>query len=221
MIIDYTIVFIIAVIVVFFGLHIMNTGEASFISGVAHEVAIISSIFIPIGIYVTYQLLNRQLLKMSADTTFAVIDRSWLNINKIFLEYHDACPTFINSLYFDWQKKILGEVKTVKTKDKWCAVNYLSYAIFQAWEDIITGSQFDVTDKIAWINGFLAWANSRLLYNNWQVLKFGQSKTTQLFGDYLFYMARNNKITNTHELNKVGLKIVNSDLFKRILIEKI
>ena len=55
--------------------------------------------------------------------------------------------------------------------DKWYAVNYLSILIFQAWEDFITSAKIDDTGYIVWMNNFLQWSNSKILRNNWNVLK--------------------------------------------------
>ena len=67
---------------------------------------------------------------------------------------------------------------------------------------------------------FLQWTNSYILYKNWNVLKTNYNKTTQKFGDFLFYMSQTNIINNPKELNQVGLKIINSNLFKTILNER-
>ena len=69
----------------------------------------------------------------------------------------------INSLYFDWQKKVLGsEEQQTSEGDKWYAVNYLSILIFQAWEDFITSAKIDDTGYIVWMNNFLQWSNSKI-----------------------------------------------------------
>ena len=218
--IDNKLILILASFTVFIGLHIINKGKILFMREVADEVTVISSIFITISVYLTYQVFNEQLVKMSADSTFHIIDRSLLNINKLFVDFYNECPNFINSLYFDWQKKILGEVNIPKIKDKWYVVNYISIAIFQSWEDFFTAVKIDETDTNAWINIFLQWTHSFILYKNWNVLKTNYDKTTQKFGDFLFYMSQNNKINNPKELNQIGLTIVNSNLFNTILNER-
>jgi hypothetical protein len=154
---------------------------------------------------------------MQRESTFKIIDRGWLNVNKIFMDYYKECPTFINSLYFDWQKKVLGVEYTYNTKDKWYAVNYVSISIFQSWEDFITSSNIDQTGDVVWLNNFLQWTHSPILNNNWEVLKTNYTETTQVFGDYLFYMSKKHNITNEYELNELAKEIANSDKFKGIL----
>ena len=98
--------------------HVTNKGEKSIVNRFITKFSIIGSIFIPIGIYLTYKVFSLQVQSMKRDSTYKIIDRGWLNINKSFLEYYKECPTFINSLYYTWQKKVLGEEIKYNTKDK-------------------------------------------------------------------------------------------------------
>lgn len=209
--------FIMCIILMYTMWHVTKKGEKSKISIFVSKFSIIGSIFIPVGIYLTYRVFSLQLQSMKREATYKVIDRGWLNINKSFLEYYKECPTFINSLYYTWQKKVLGEEIKYNTKDKWYAVNYISISIFQGWEDFITSTDIDDTGDVVWANNFLQWANSPILYNNWHVLKTNFAETTQLFGDFLFFTARENKIMNSEDLYNESTKFVNSDMYKSII----
>ena len=177
---------------------------------------IIAYVFIPIGIYLTYRVFYLQEKSMEREATYKIIDRSWLNINKSLIDYYKECPTFINSLYFNWQKDVLGQEDKFYTRDKWYAVNYLSISIFQAWEDFITSLYIDETGPIVWINNFIQWANSPILYKNWGILKSNFADTTIEFGDYIFSMVQSNTVNNTDELHKLAYTITHSDKFKKI-----
>ena len=197
--------------------HVTNKGEKSIVNRFITKFSIIGSIFIPIGIYLTYKVFSLQVQSMKRDSTYKIIDRGWLNINKSFLEYYKECPTFINSLYYKWQKNVLGEEYKYNSKDKWYAVNYISISIFQAWEDFMTSSDIDDTGIVVWINNFIQWAHSPILYNNWAVLKSNYAETTQNFGDYLFYMSTKNTVNNQEELHTLATIIANSDKIKTII----
>jgi len=184
------------------------------------KLMVISSIFIPVGIYLTYKVFTLQLEQMSRDATFKIIDRSWLDVNKSFADYYKLCPNFINSLYFDWQKKVLGKVTNYQEQDVWYAVKYISALIFQSWEDYITSSKIDETGDIVWINCFIPWCNSTLLKNNWNVLKSNYAPTTQELGDYMFYMIHFHKPKNVVELSNLGTLIVKSKRYREILYER-
>jgi len=212
---------IILLFLLFFMWKNINKHENSLSNKFIKKFSLLSSIFIPVGIYLTYKVFNLQLLSMRREATYKIIDRGWLNINKSFVEYYNECPEFIDSLYFKWQKKVMGvENNNRNRNNKWYAVNYISIVIFQAWEDFITSSDIDDTGMVVWINNFLQWANSPILYNNWNVLRTNFADTTQQFGNYIFYMTKTNKIGNEKELHNVAVMIVNSDKFKNILNER-
>lgn len=122
---------------------------------------------------------------MTRDATFKIIYRGWLNVNEKFIQYYNDYPQFVNSLYFDWQKNVLGEQKHPNSNNKWHVVNYISILIFQAWEDFITASKIDETGSVVWFNNFLQWSNSHILANNWQVLSPYNPRFWRLFIVYL------------------------------------
>ena len=85
--------------------YVIKKDKNSLINKFTDKIVVISSIFVPIGIYLTYTVFSLQFEESRINSTFRIIDRGWLNVNKIFVDYFDKCPTFINSLCFDWQKK--------------------------------------------------------------------------------------------------------------------
>jgi hypothetical protein len=207
-------------IVVTFILYVIRKDKNSLISKFTDKISIIGSLFVPIGIYLTYTVFSLQFEESRISSTFRIIDRSWLNINKILVDYYDKCPTFVNSLGFDWQKKVLGkEIHISNQGDDWHAVNYISVCIFQAFEDFLTSALDDETGQYVWIANFLQWTNSDILRNNWSVLKSNYSSTTEMFGDYLFLMSDTHRkqITNVAELTTLSKNIVESREFIDIL----
>lgn len=212
------ILFIITFIVIILVWYIVKT-KNKVLDKFTGKLAIIGSIFVPLSLYLTYKVFKLQLQALYRDSTFKIIDRSWLNINRSLVNYYKECPNFVNSLYFDWQKKVLGknyEINSVN-QDNWYAVNYISISIFQAWEDFLTSEIVDETGDIVWINNFLQWSSSSILRNNWSVLKTNFASTTQEFGDYLFYMSSIYKPKNESELNNLAKMIVDSEKYKNIL----
>jgi len=180
-----------------------------------------SSIFIPVGIYLTYTIFAGQLNEMRINATYRMIDRGWLGINKHFIDNYDKCPNLIDSLSYDWQINTLGK-KTYNIKqdeDDWAASNYVSNCIFQSMEDFMTAVGLDETAPEVWVCNFLPWTNSNILKNNWLVLKSNYSDTTIEFVDYLFDISskNKNKIKNTSDVLKLSKDIVNSDVFANIV----
>lgn len=211
---------VVLIILIYSMWHVTNRGEKSTISRFIAKFSIIGSIFVPIGIYLTYKVFSLQLQSMKRDATYKIIDRSWLNINKIFIDYYKHCPKFISTLYYKWQKDVLGKELDHTHEDKWEAVNYVSISIFQAWEDFITSSDIDETSEIIWLNKFIQWAESPVLHKNWRILKTNYAETTQKFGDYLFYITENNVVNNEKELHNLAENFVHSNIFQNILQER-
>jgi hypothetical protein len=181
----------------------------------------IASVFIPLGIFLTFIIFKNQYDALARDSTFKIIDRGWLDVNKKLVEYYDKCPNFIESLYFDWQKREMTNCassnRNLKKCDDWYVINNLSIHIFQAWEDFITSTQIDQTGYEVWMNNFLQWSNSKYLRKSWSVLKGNFAKTTREFGDYLFDISKNNKPKSELELYNLANKVANSSELKTII----
>jgi hypothetical protein len=188
-----------------------------FIDRFTSKFEIISAMFLTIGIFLTYSIFYNQNKSMIRESTFNIIDRSWLGVNEKLVKYYDKCPHFIDSLYFDWQIKVMGTKSNVDVKEDWTSINFISNSIFQAWEDFITASEVDETGEIVWINNFLQWTQSSLLRNTWSVLKSNYAHTTQEFGDYLFYISSAYECHNEDELKSLAQTLVDSEKFKQIM----
>lgn len=216
---------IIAISMIIYLIWIVSRKKAgTFLDKFTNKFSIIGSIFIPVGIFLTYRVFSLQHQSMQREATFQILDRGWIGVNEKLVEYHDEAPKFIDSLYFDWQRNVLGTSNysgdTKVKEDKWYAVNYLSILIFQAWEDFLTASDIDQTGSVVWLNNFLQWTSSPMLRNNWSVLKSNFADTTQQFGDHLFYVSSMYKPKNESELNNLAEMVYNSDQFKSILSKR-
>lgn len=180
--------------------------------------SVIAAVFVPIGIFTTFLVFQIQSEKLKRESTYTIIDRSWLDINQKLKDNFEQAPHFVNSLYFSWQKK--GQhicIQETKKCDEWYVVNYLCISIFQAWEDFLTSSKVDQVVNQIWIHNFLQWANSTILKEKWQVLKGNLAPTTQFFGDYLFEMVEQNKPKNQEELQNLSQSMYQSRRYKRII----
>ena len=212
---------IFVLILLSFMYYVVRKGKGTLFDRFTDKFSIIGSIFVPVGIFLTYRVFSLQNEAMRRDATYKIIDRGWVGVNEKMVTYYKDCPRFINSLYFDWQKKVLGsEDQQTSEGDKWYAVNYLSILIFQAWEDFITSAKIDDTGYIVWMNNFLQWSNSKILRNNWNVLKGNFADTTQEFGDYLFYISSVYKPKNDAELNNLAKMVSESERFKNIITKR-
>ena len=200
---------------------VKSTNKGNITSNFTEKLVLLSSIFIPIGIYLTYTIFSRQIQEMRINATFRSIDRGWLSINKQFIENSDKCPNLIDSLAYDWQINALGkkQYKLSQEEDDWVASNYVSNCIFQSMEDFMTGSVLDQTAPQVWVSNFIPWTNSKILNNHWLVLKSNYAATTIEFADYLFAIVSKNRnqIKNSSDVDKLAQDILKSDVFLDIM----
>jgi len=200
---------------------VKSTSKSNLTSSFTEKLVLVSSIFIPIGIYLTYTIFSRQIQELRINATFRSIDRSWLSINKQFIEYSDKCPNLINSLSYDWQINSLGKksYKLSQEEDEWVASNYISNCIFQAIEDFMVSSILDETAPEVWISNFIPWMNSKILNNNWSVLKANYAPRTIELSDYLFEIVSKNRnnTKNSADVDKLAKDILKSNVFFDIM----
>lgn len=71
-----------------------------------------------------------------------------------------------------------------------CTERYiLSYRIFAIWQDFLISSGFIDYEEIPYLTSFLQRANSKLLYDQWNISQYDFNSTTQKFGNLLFKYA--------------------------------
>jgi hypothetical protein len=201
--------------------YIIQQNKNNIAAKFTEKMVLFSSIFIPVGIYLTYTIFAGQLNEMRINATYRMIDRGWLDINKHFTDNYDKCPNLIDSLSYDWQINTLGKKihEINQDGDDWTASNYVSNCIFQSIEDFMTAVGLDETGPEVWVCNFLPWTNSNILKNNWLVLQSNYSATTIEFVDYLFDISskNKNKIKNSSDVIKLSKNIVNGETFLNIV----
>ena len=187
------------------------------------KLSIIVGIFVATGVILTYNVFHRNLEQASIDTTFKIIDRAWINVNKEFHESYKSCPNLIHSLFFDWQIKAFvceNNYDSFKSDDEWHAVNYVSCLIFQSVEDMMTSSSFDETDTFVWLVNCVSWFSSPILQKIWISQKPNYTETAVNLIDLVISKSINRKIKNVDELKLVVSEIINTDEYNKIILKK-
>ena len=187
------------------------------------KLSIIVGIFVAIGVILTYNVFHRNLEQASIDTTFKIVDRAWINVNKEFHESYKSCPNLIHSLFFDWQIKAFvceNNYDSFKSDDEWHAVNYVSCLIFQSVEDMMTSSSFDETDAFVWLVNCVSWFSSPILQKIWISQKPNYTETTINLIDLVISKSINRKIKNVDELKLVVSEIINTDEYNKIILKR-
>lgn len=193
--------------------------KEGFLSKFLTRVSVINGFLSAFAIYITYTIFKVQTDKIYDEMSLTIADRGFLNVNKAINDSYDKCPTLVNSLYFDWQKKIISNYSENK-KDQWPTCSYLSNILFQAWEDYLALTDYEeVEDPEAiapWMAVFIQWTVSDELKKFWEVFKSNYSVTTAEFGDYLFKMTKKYNPKNPEELLYYATKIADSEKVKSI-----
>jgi hypothetical protein len=187
------------------------------------KLSIIVGIFVATGVILTYNVFHRNLEQASIDTTFKIIDRAWINVNKEFHESYKSCPNLIHSLFFDWQiKAFVGEnnYDSFKSDDEWHAVNYVTCLIFQSVEDMMTASSFDETDIFVWLVNCVSWFSSPILQKIWISQKPNYTETAVNLIDLVISKSINRKIKNVDDLKLVVSEIIDTDEYKKIISKR-
>ncbi len=105
---DFVLFIFIIIFTIIIMLYVVNENKHNIIHKYMTKLVSVSSIFIPLGIYLTYRVFHLQFETMNVTSTYTIIDRGWLNVNQKFAEHYDECSNFIDSLYFNWQQNVIG-----------------------------------------------------------------------------------------------------------------
>jgi hypothetical protein len=187
------------------------------------KLEIIIGIFAVIGVILTYSVFRRNLEQAAIDTTFEIVDRAWIDINKAFHEYYKSCPNLIHSLFFDWQIKAFGGDITphsFKSDDEWHSVNFITCLIFQSVEDMMTSSSFDESGEFVWLAYGVQWFSSPILQKIWFSQKPNYTETAGNLIDLVISKSINRNIKNIDDLDLVVTEIIDTDEYKKIISKR-
>jgi hypothetical protein len=187
------------------------------------KLEIIIGIFAVIGVILTYSVFRRNLEQASIDTTFEIVDRAWIDINKEFHESYKSCPNLITSLFFEWQIKAFSDetdYDSFKGQDEWHAVNLITCLIFQSVEDMMTSSTFDESGEFVWLANGVQWFSSPILQRIWISQKPNYTETAGSLIDLVISKCKNRNIKNNENLNMVVNEIIATDEYKKIISKR-
>ena len=172
---------IISVILVYFS---TKAVKESFMDRLLSKINAISVVYIAVGIYITFEIFNQTTGEMRRQTTLKIIERSLLGNMKLIIDNYEKCPKLCSSLFYGWQKP--KSFVPLNKEDNWETKIFVSFNIFQAFEDILTVSEVDQTGLYVWIANFLPWASSPYLKESWDILYPNFADRTIAFGNFLF-----------------------------------
>ena len=156
-------------------------------------------------------------------SNYLKISTSQFKIIEYINENYNKCPNFINTFFFDWQKKVLSKNNNVTEEiiDNWITVYYVSEMIFKSFDNYTSyinktgSSNISVNNQKNYklINFFIQFTISDDLYKIWNIYKYKYPDHTINFGDLLFSLTKKYKPKNVIELNKLVSVVLNDKYF--------
>jgi hypothetical protein len=223
----YVTIYVVCIILLLIFIYYSSSTEKdSLIDRIGNKLQVLSGFFIAGGLFITYFLFKINVEHIKRETSFKITDRSWININSEIVKYYNLCPELINSLFFDWQKDILGKKENNDgvanehdfiNRDKWYASNYISMLIFQSVDDYLIVNDIEEAGQEAWIGTFLQWFHSHKLKEIWNVTKFNYPELTIKLIDYMFNVCEKNVVRNNVDASLLVKYIKSSNEFNDMI----
>jgi len=196
----------------------------SFIEKLSVKIASIIQILFIIGLLITYQSYKDTSRDQEISHQSALNEKNWSDIFKVMKDNFKDCPNFVNSLSYPWQQDFGSSVPfpiqvdySTSTPDKFEAIQNVSIAIFQSFENVLQFYlNYDGTDLKLWINAFIIWANSDVLYSMWKKYDFMYDKYTKMFVREIFDTVRSKRPTDGSDIMGLSEEICNSSVIKEI-----
>ena len=144
-----------------------------------------------------------------------------LNIEK----YYNQIPQFTSTLLplLDLKKfnQNLKEIKNsrnhIENVENNQVIKYvLSYQIFSLWQDMIISDEFIAIDHNSLISGALQRANSKPLYDYWEIIKIDFSEKVQNFGELLFRFSSEINEQTPEAYEKKANELIHSKEYRKL-----
>ena len=214
---DYILIYISVFFIIFIIFYSLNNPIKSPINKILNNFNNMFGVYITLSVVLAYILFKQEVNQIKINTTLKSTDYAWTEINNKFVKYYDKCPNFIDSLYFDWQKKYIKySNKKKENNDDWIAVNYLCVSIYQAFHYVLIVNELDHTDEKSWIGTFLNWTTSPIVKKYWNGIRNNYPILTQRFVDLLISTNEKYPCKNLDEYKKLIDYIINTDEYKDI-----
>lgn len=176
----------------------------------------IFQVLLLVGLFISYQsyLNNTKNVENSQQATLT--EKSWVQVYEKIQAYYSRCPNFCNSLELPWQKP--DNVTMKQGEDEYGAVISLSIHIFQSFGSVLNYFVYNNTGEILieWLNSFIIWSTSDILYDVWNKNKFIYGSLTISFIETIFETVRKNPPQNEQEVKKLSAEICASEEIKAI-----
>jgi hypothetical protein len=194
------------------------------ISNFVSRLPIATHFFIGMGIVLTFWIFQNNYEKNINDTSFAVTERSFINIYKLMSNNYKICPDFIDSLEYTYGKnhneELHNNIPNKYMKDDKQARStkiYISICIFQAIEDYITSASLTHISDAEWFCTFYSLLYSTQLQQMWEKLKINFGQKTFAYINLVIGIAKKTTFATSEEAIAFSKTFIKSKEFLDIV----
>jgi hypothetical protein len=176
-----------------------------------------SVIFIAFGIFMTYMYYRQNLSETRRSNTLRIKETGYIDTIKQINNLYSKCPTFCNSLYYDWQRE--GLTVDHNVKDDWISKHTIAMIIFQRIELVIDAQGVDNSSFDEWCAQFIQWLHGHNIQKKWKTSYHGLNNiTTVPFINIFIEFINSNKLPkNSKEIHRMASKISKHPEIQRII----
>lgn len=186
------------------------------------KIPILTGLLTSTGIILTFMLFSNNYTKNINDTTVDMTRNGFRDMQKMLSDNYSKCPSFIDSLNFDFVKEKFFDSNTsyrnqdLNNEDN-VTINYISNTIFNSMTNYLVTAELTESSDSRWMATFLSYLSSQQLQERWGYLKYNFGQKTRKLVDFLLKARNENKFENADELIKFCETLIYSKEFKDIL----
>lgn len=189
-------------------------GVSSIYTAITNQLALLSIILLGITTYINSITVEKSNEIGTINQTFSIIDRCRTNILTLINTFsvntgtgtnYTSCPTFINSLYFDFQRTDITKLKTTDFSgnpiiDNSDSIHLICCVLYQNVEDYLNTNDFTWIDYPQILCHFASLFKSPLVQKHWKKNYFIVWYITKVHIDNIIDIVNNYTFNSAYEL---------------------
>ncbi len=196
----------ISILIVFSGLLFYSCflPQNSYLNRIIMRISVLVTLMVAMGVYILNTILSQK--KKIQDISYNVnaTTKSWVLVNKKFVDYSNECPEFISSLIYDWQRKVIQyNHNKKKENDNWAPMMSIVINIIQGIEDVITASKISNIDEESFLTIVITWMHSKKMREIWKLCRPDYAFATQKYLDYIIEVSSKFPQNNKEDVKKI------------------
>ncbi len=193
----------------------------SYLNRLIMRISILVTLMVAMGVYILDNILKQK--KKIQDISYNVnaTSKSWVLVNKKFVDYSKECPEFIASLVYNWQRKVIDHNhKKQKESDSWAPMMSIINYILQGIENHLTAETISNIDDSSFLTIVITWMHSKKMREYWKVCRPDYAFITQRYIDYIIEVTNKFPQNNKEEVQKIVDYILKDKKFLEVKKKK-